>query len=192
MKKNPIFPLIQKSYRRKNMKFIICVLLLLILLIFIFLFIFFSNNIKVCICAIGKNENKYIREFIEHYKKYGIDKIFIYDNNDINGEYFQEVIYDYIKNKYIEIINFRGKKKAQRFCYKDCYKNNYMLFDWFIIFDLDEFIYLKNYNNIKDYLNNKRFKRCQVIHLNLLFFTDNDLLKYDNRSLKERFPLRAD
>jgi len=63
-----------------------------------------------------------------------------------------------------------------------------MLFDWFIIIDLDEYIYLKNYKNIKNYLSNKRFKYCQVINLIQLFYTDNDLLYYDNRTLHERFP----
>ena len=28
------------------------------------------NNLKVCICTLGKKENKYIREFVSHYKKY--------------------------------------------------------------------------------------------------------------------------
>ena len=32
---------------------------------------------KVCVCTLGKRENKYAREFVEHYKKYGIDKIII-------------------------------------------------------------------------------------------------------------------
>lgn len=36
--------------------------------------------------TIGKNENKYAREFAQHYKKHGVDKIFIYDNNDVEGE----------------------------------------------------------------------------------------------------------
>ena len=161
-------------------------------MIFFFLFIFFSKNIKVCICSLGKSENKYIREFTEYYKQHGIDKIFLYDNNDINGEYFQEVINDYIKNKYIEIINFRGKKKVQLVSYRDCYKKNYMFFDWFIFIDIDEFIYLKKYNNIKFYLKNKKFKRCQIIRLNFIYFTDNNLLKYDNRPLKERFTMRAE
>ena len=61
-------------------------------LIFIILYIHYSfSDIKVCVCAIGKEENKYAREFVEHYKKYGIDKIFIYDNNDSNGENFYEI-----------------------------------------------------------------------------------------------------
>ena len=46
---------------------------------------------KICICTIGKRENKYIKEFIEYYKNYGIDKIFLYDNNNLNEEYFENI-----------------------------------------------------------------------------------------------------
>jgi len=52
---------------------------------------------------------------------------------------------------------------------------------------MDEFIYLKNFNNIKNYLNRRRFKGCESIQLNVLRHTDNDLLYYDNRTLFERF-----
>ena len=38
---------------------------------------------KVCICTLGKNENRYIKEFINHYVKLGVDKIFLHDNNEI-------------------------------------------------------------------------------------------------------------
>ena len=55
---------------------------------------------------------------------------------------------------------------------------------------MDEFIYLKNYKNIKNYLNKKRFAKCQRIQLNWIFLTDNNLLFYDNRSLATRFPER--
>ena len=51
-------------------------------------------------------------------------------------------------------------------------------------------IYLKNFKNIKNYLSNKRFKYCQVINLNQIFYTDNDLLYYDNRTLQERFQVK--
>ena len=74
--------------------------------------------------------------------------------------------------------------------YKDCYKNNYIYYDWLIFIDMDEFIFLKNFHNIKKFLNNKIFYKCQRIQLNWIFHTDNNLLYYDNRSLAERFPIR--
>ena len=63
---------------------------------FLSIFSIKRKMIKICLCTIGKNENKYTREFINHYQKYGVDKIFIYDNNDINGESFYDVSSDYI------------------------------------------------------------------------------------------------
>ena len=54
------------------------------------------NNIKICICTLGKDENKYIKEFVDYYKNYGVDKIILNDNNDIEGERFEEVIGEYI------------------------------------------------------------------------------------------------
>ena len=147
-----------------------------------------ENTIKVCICTLGKKENKYIKEFVEYYKKLGIDKIFLYDNNELNEENFTIILKEYINNKFIEIINFRGKYSPQFEIYNDCYKNNYKVYDWLIFYDIDEFINLKNYSNIKYFLNERKFKKCKSIYLNCFRHTDNDLLYYDNRSLVERFP----
>ena len=67
----------------------------------IYKFLFSSNkikgkNTKVCICTLGKKENMYIKEYAEHYKALGLDKIFLYDNNDIDDESFENVLSEYI------------------------------------------------------------------------------------------------
>ena len=85
-------------------------------------------NIQVCVCTCGKKENKYAREFVEHYKRYEVDKIFIYDNNDENDETFIEVLSDYISSGLVELINYRGKIMIQMEAFNHCYqknKNNY-------------------------------------------------------------------
>jgi hypothetical protein len=141
-------------------------------------------------CTIGKKENKYIREFVSHYKNYGIDKIFLYDNNDIYDENFYDILSDYIENDFVKIIDYRGKIRPQLDSYKDCYRKHYRKYNWFIFYDIDEFIFLKDYKNIKDFLNQKKFNKCQRIQLNWIFHTDNNLLYYENKSLAERFPER--
>ena len=166
------------------------VFLILILFLRLNLYLYFkkkSNLIKVCLCSVGKLENKYIREFVEHYKKYKVDKIFIYDNNEINGERFDNILKDYIKSKFVDVINFRGEEGKQLKMFQDCYKKNYMKYDWLIFYDIDEFIYLKNINNIKDFLNQKKFNNCQSIYLNWVIHTDNNLKYYNNKSLAKRF-----
>jgi hypothetical protein len=149
--------------------------------------LFNNKDIKVCICTIGKQENKYIKEFVEYYEKYGVDKIFLYDNNDLKGEHFEEIIKDYINKGFVQINNLRGIKKPRTKALKDCYMNNNKLFDWLIFYDIDEYIHLKNISNIKEFLKDKKFIHCKKIYLNWVIHTDNNLLKYDNRSLHERF-----
>ena len=93
---------------------------------------FYSNNItndineiRVCVCTLGKKENRYIREYVSHYEKYGIDKIYLYDYNDINGERFEEVINDYISKGFVEILDWRGRLLEMASIMKDCYNRNY-------------------------------------------------------------------
>lgn len=148
------------------------------------------NNIKVCICTLGKQENKYIKEFVEYYKNYGVDKIILYDNNDLNGERFEEVISDYINNKFVEISNWRGKKMVQFKIMNNCYQNNYKIFDWLIFYDIDEFIFLKNFSNIKEFLYQPKFDKCGRIELNWIHRVNETALYYENRPLLERFPYK--
>ena len=70
----------------------------------------------------------------------------------------------------------------------NCYRKNNMNYNWLIFYEIDEFIYLKDFRDIKHFLNDTRFNGCQKVQLNWKFHSDNNLLHYDNRSLKERFP----
>ena len=187
---------LHKIFCVKNNIFINKLIYFFIFILFIyfnFQFLIYSqlykqDNLKVCLCTIGKKENKYVREFISHYKQYSVDKIFIYDNNDLGDEKFETVILDYINNKLVEIINVRGKIKAQKKVLIDCYKTNKKIYDWLIILDMDEFIFLKNFGSIKTFLSDKRFLKCNIIYLNRVFHTDNNQIYYKNISLFKRFP----
>ena len=118
-----------------------------------------NKSIKVCLCTIGKKENVYASEFVDHYKKIGYDKIFIYDNNDIEDEKFEDVLYWQISGNFVKIIDYRcyrGKRQSpQSGAYIDCYEKNKNNYDWLSFFDFDEFLELNKNKNIKEYLNNK-------------------------------------
>ena len=145
------------------------------------------DKLKICLCTIGKEENLYAREFVSHYKRYNIDKIIIYDNNEIKGEKFEDVLFDYISNGFVELIDVRGKLSQQLKVYQNCLKKFKNKFDWFIFYDMDEFIYLEKFKNLKYYLSKPCFKNCQAIQLNMYFHTDNNQLYYENKTLFERF-----
>ena len=147
------------------------------------------QNIKVCICTLGKSENKYIFEFVEHYKQYGIDKIFLYDNNDIDGEKFEDAIGKYVDSNFVEIIDWRGVKGNSTYfgIMDSCYQLHHNEYDWLIFYELDEFLYLKNFANIKIFLSKKYFDKCDSIQLNWVHMSDNNLIFYENKSLNQRF-----
>lgn len=147
------------------------------------------NTMRVALCCIGKLENLYIREFVEHYKTIGFDKIFLYDNNDINGEHFELVIGDFIDNGFVDLIDYRGRKMCQLAAYQECYDNKNSEYDWFFFCDCDEYLTLNDTDNIKKYLEDERFSDYGCIFINWRLMNDGDknLCYYDGRPLAERF-----
>ena len=141
--------------------------------------------IKVALCCIIKYENLYLREFIEYYLKLGIDRIYIYDNNDYERP--ELVIGDYVASNKVVIIDYRKEKECQTKAYNDFCKNYLKEYDWACFFDCDEFLTLNNYDNIKQYLKQHIFDPYSYIILHWVNYTDNDLLYYDGRKVQERF-----
>lgn len=162
-------------------KFIILLLIVISIKISI---IINPTNIKIALCAIGKKENLYINEFINYYLKLGIDKIFLYDDNELNTEKFSDILLN--KNKIKIFENIKKIIKRQSDAYTHCYNNNKYDYDWFLMLDIDEFLIVVN-NTLKKYLSNKIFDKCDFIKFHRIFTNDNNLLHYDNRSLFERF-----
>lgn len=134
----------------------------------------------------GKKENLYSKEFMEYYMKLGVDHIFIYDNN----EPFTEKISDTLDNRYrnritfydTNILNISHQSKA----FTDCYKNNINKFDWFIMVDMDEYLYIVD-DTLKNYLTNRIFNKCDFIKIHWVNSKDNNLLYYEPKPLFERF-----
>ena len=145
---------------------------------------------KVALCAIAKQENLYIREWVEWYKRLGVDTIFLYDNNDPDGERFEDVIEDYIRCGFVRIIDYRGRKICQLDAYNDCYKRNSPRYDWIAFFDIDEFLRIDNpryRKNIKNFLDSWLFDDFDVVMVCWMCMTDNGLLKPDGDYSVKKF-----
>ena len=69
---------------------------------------------KVALFAIGRMENRYAVEWVEHYKNIGFDKIFIYDNNFGDEEHFEDVLQPYIDSRFVEITDYRDRNLVRR------------------------------------------------------------------------------
>ena len=137
---------------------------------------------KVAICAIGRLENRYAVEWVEHYNALGVDKIFIYDNNRVeDGELFADVLQPYIETGFVEITYFEG---LQRDAYEKCYRDHSDEYDWIGFFDFDELVCIEDGRDIHEFLNNYD---ADVVSLNWMTMTDSGLTHYDERPMAKRF-----
>ena len=137
---------------------------------------------KVAVCAIGRLENRYAVEWVEHYNQLGVDKIFIYDNNRVDdGELFADVLQPYIEAGFVEVVYFEGLQKD---AYEKCYRDHSDEYEWIGFFDFDELVYLEKSNDIHDFLDDCE---ADVVSLNWMTMTDNGLVHYDERPMVERF-----
>lgn len=109
---------------------------------------------EVVLCAIFKNEGKYLQEWIEYHRLIGIDHIFLYNNN--SSDCFDEVLQKYIEEGFVTLTDWPCEY-GQMSAYKDCYVKFKNSTRWIGYIDIDEFVNLQKYDNIKDMLKHYRF-----------------------------------
>jgi len=140
---------------------------------------------KVVICAIAKCENEYINDWINYHLNLGVDEIYLYDNNDEDYEPVEsrikinqgKVVIQKIPG--LRTINSYDKFGFQAKLYNEFYQAHCHEFDWIGFLDIDEFIVLKKWSDIKSFLNDNKFKNYKVIRLNWHMFGDDGLIERD-------------
>lgn len=149
---------------------------------------------KTLICCIGKNENRYIKEFVDYHRKIGVTNICLFDNNDKDGEHFEAIIKEDIDSGFVLLKDYRGRKVCQMQAYQECYDTYKNQYDWIMFMDCDEFIYLVEDSNISQYLSRDIFNEFGMIHLNIMHYGDCDKAHYEDKPVQERFdhPLPLD
>lgn len=107
---------------------------------------------EVSICAIFKNEAKYMKEWIEFHKLIGVDHIYLYNNNSTDN--YKDILFPYLENKYVTLTEW-PMDFGQRQAYQDCYERFKNESHWIGYIDLDEFVNLRQKDkNIKSLLKN--------------------------------------
>ena len=142
---------------------------------------------RTLLCAIGRMENDYMREWVEYNKNIGFTNICLFDNNFDGEQDFRDVIGDYIESGYVILKDYRNRICCQLEAYTECYAEYGNEYDWLAFFDCDEFITLMYHKNVSDYLSDEMFNGFYAIKLNWALYGDNDMLYNDGRPLIERF-----
>jgi len=134
------------------------------------------NTALVCM---AKNEEYYIQEWITYHHKLGFNNIIIYAND-----------WNYLNTSQgVKVIRFNGS--CQQTKIYNSFLNNYSKdYNWVAFFDVDEFLVLKQHNNIQSFLT--EYEDCNAIGINWCIFGNNNHTKVinDNYNVLSRFTRR--
>lgn len=139
-----------------------------------------QNNSLVALVCIAKNEDNYIEEWINYYTKLGIDHIYIYTNDWTPKKPLNQLYNN------VTLVSFNGKYRQLK-AYNHFIENYAKNYGFAAFFDVDEYLSLKKYNNIKDWL--KLYYKYNAIGVNWRLFGDNNLKNVvnDDYSIVNRF-----
>ena len=158
---------------------------------------------KFGVCAIIKNENLYLREWVDHYIRLGFDKIILYDNNDLCGEIPNVVIQDYINAGIIDVIDRRGVRgnadtlecgynlDPQINAYNECLETYMDELDWIAFFDVDEFLEICDAKTIQEQFEFMGYDAFDAVYVAWEIYGDNGKMYYEPEPVQKRFPIPA-
>lgn len=92
------------------------------------------------ICAVVRNEEPYIQEWLEFHLLQGISHFYIYENESTDQTY--EKLVPYIEQGLVTLINYPGEKFQVK-AYQHCLDNYGKETEWVAFLDVDEFLYAR-------------------------------------------------
>ncbi len=120
-----------------------------------------SKKYKVSICGIFKDEEPYLKEWIEFNRIVGVDHFYLYNNNSSDG--YMEILDDYIKKDLVTLVDW-PYQQAQMEAYKDCIKKYSDETEWIGFIDIDEFIVPKTKDSIYEVLKGFKNRGSVIIY----------------------------
>lgn len=93
---------------------------------------------SLAVCAIVRNEGKFIREWLEWHIMMGVSKFYLYDND--SNDNTAAVLRPFVKKGIVEYIFYPGKYR-QIAAYNDCIFRHKYDCEWMAFIDADEFLH---------------------------------------------------
>lgn len=152
-----------------------------------------KNTMKTAVIAIGRCENEYAREFVEHHLSLGFNHVIIADNNYKGEEHFEDALGDYLSDGRVIIEDFRDKPHIQCRAYDLLYEKYNLNYDWLAFFDFDEMLVINGGKTFTEWLSSFPADADEIL-VNWKIMTDGDSLENDGRTMIERFatPMASD
>lgn len=141
------------------------------------------------LCCVARNENRYLKEWVDYHLGIGFSKIYIYDVGDAGDERCDSL--DLGENVHV-VNSFRGRRKRGNVivdAYKKCYAEIGGSVKWIMYLGVNEFFALEKHSCVSDFLLDfiKSKGAVQCIHFNCRSYGSGGAEKYEDRPVRERF-----
>ena len=139
---------------------------------------FKNKKYDVSICAIFKNEGKYLKEWIEYHKIVGVQHFYLYNN--FSTDNYKEVLKPYVEEGLVTLTDWsipQGQMKA----YADCVAKYSKDTQWIGFIDLDEFVVPNKTDSIGEFL--KKFINRPLVLIYWKMFGTSGIIHRDEKTL---------
>lgn len=139
-----------------------------------------KRNLKynVSVCAIFKDEAKYLREWIEFHKIVGVEHFYLYNN--FSTDDYLSVLTPYIDSGLVTLTDW-PVMQGQMSAYRDCVEKFQNETQWIGFIDIDEFVCPNRFDKIGDFL--EQFKKRPIVIVYWRYFGSSGILERDENSL---------
>lgn len=143
---------------------------------------------KYAVCAVARNENAYINDWINHHIRIGYNKVIIFDNNpDDTDPVENHITKTNLKKTDIVKVPDASIPQQQAELYNRALDEYHGGFDWITFIDVDEYVVTDSLSE----LFNSAPDDCDFLLLNWNIYDDNNIIVGDESvSVTKRFTHR--
>ena len=142
----------------------------------------------LAVCAIFKNEGKFLREWLNYYLLAGVEHFFLYNN--FSEDDYQEILKPYIDKGFVTLIDW-PVPFGQASAYQNCIETYADQANWIGFLDLDEFAVPYETLDLKQWLS--RYNKFPIVSCFWKMFGSGGIIKEDTSKLiMEQFVICGD
>lgn len=138
----------------------------------------YDKKYDFVICAIFKDEARFLKEWIEFHALIGVNHFYLYNNNSTDN--YKEVLQPYVESGLVTLIDW-PISQGQVSAYKNFYDNYWEESQWISFLDIDEFFVPKKDMTLREWM--KRHERYPVVLVYWKMFGSSGLLNHNDDRL---------
>lgn len=96
----------------------------------------------LAVCAIFRDEARYLAEWLTHYELQGVEHFYLYDDNSADRP--EDVLKPWLDRGIVTLEKVPMQNRRQRYAYEHCILNHRQDAHWVGFLDIDEFAFIRN------------------------------------------------